>query len=68
MWKAYLKVIARKDSPAAIHVLDRFHIVSHVGKALDQVRASEAGDEALGGLGAAAQPSAAGACSSARRT
>ncbi|MEI6972743.1 MAG: ISL3 family transposase [bacterium] len=41
MWKPYLKVIAKKV-PQAIHVLDRFHIVSHVSKALDKVRASEA--------------------------
>jgi len=41
MWKAYLKVMARKAS-GAIHILDRFHIVSHLNKAIDQVRASEA--------------------------
>jgi len=41
MWKAYLKVIAKKAS-GAIHILDRFHIVSHLNKAIDQVRASEA--------------------------
>jgi transposase len=40
MWKAYLKVIAKK-LPAALHILDRYHIVSNLGKALDQVRAEE---------------------------
>jgi len=41
MWQAYLKVIARK-LPAALHILDRYHIVANLGKALDQVRAEEA--------------------------
>jgi len=41
MWKPYLKVIARK-APAAVHVLDRFHIMSNVHKALNEVRAHEA--------------------------
>jgi transposase len=41
MWQAYLKVIARK-LPDALHILDRYHIVSNLGKALDQVRAEEA--------------------------
>jgi transposase len=41
MWKAYLKVIAKKI-PRAIHVLDRFHIMCHLNKAIDQVRAAEA--------------------------
>jgi len=41
MWRAYLKVIAKKI-PHAIHVLDRFHIMSHLNKAIDQVRAAEA--------------------------
>lgn len=40
MWKPYLKVIAKKAGQA-IHVLDRFHIMSHFGKALDEVRAGE---------------------------
>jgi len=40
MWKPYLKVIAKKASHA-IHVLDRFHIMVHFGKALNEVRASE---------------------------
>jgi transposase len=41
MWKAYLKVIAKKAGQA-IHVLDRFHIMSHLNKAIDEVRADEA--------------------------
>ena len=40
MWKAYLKVIAKKASQA-IHVLDRFHIMAHMNKAIDEVRAGE---------------------------
>lgn len=40
MWKPYLKVIAKKAGQA-IHVLDRFHIMTHFGKALDEVRAGE---------------------------
>jgi transposase len=41
MWKAYLKVIAKK-LPGALHILDRYHIVANLNKALDQVRAEEA--------------------------
>lgn len=41
MWQPYLKVIARKAS-GAIHVLDRFHIMTHMSKAIDEVRAKEA--------------------------
>lgn len=41
MWKPYLKVIAKRAS-GAIHVLDRFHIMSHFSKAIDEVRADEA--------------------------
>ena len=41
MWKPYLKLIA-KFAGQAIHVLDRFHIVAKVNKAVDEVRASEA--------------------------
>ena len=40
MWRAYLKVIAKK-LPGALHILDRYHIVANLGKALDQVRAEE---------------------------
>lgn len=41
MWKPYLKIIAKKAGQA-IHVLDRFHIMGHFGKAIDEVRAQEA--------------------------
>ena len=41
MWKPYLKVIAKKAGQA-IHVLDRFHIMAHLSKAIDEVRAQEA--------------------------
>ena len=41
MWQAYLKVIAKK-LPEALHILDRYHIVANLNKALDQVRAEEA--------------------------
>jgi transposase len=41
MWKAYLKVIAKKASQA-VHVLARFHIMQKMNKAIDEVRAGEA--------------------------
>lgn len=41
MWKPYLKVIAEK-LPQAIHILDRFHIVANLNKALNEIRAAEA--------------------------
>ena len=41
MWKPYLQVIAKAASQA-IHVLDRFHIMSMLNKAIDEVRATEA--------------------------
>ncbi len=41
MWKPYLRVVAKKASQA-IHVLDRFHIMSHFSKAIDEIRAQEA--------------------------
>jgi len=40
MWQAYIKVIAKKASQA-IHILDRFHIMQKMSKAIDQVRAAE---------------------------
>jgi len=40
MWKPYLKVI-KKKAPLAIHILDRFHIVAMLNKAIDEVRAGE---------------------------
>ncbi len=41
MWRPYLKVMAEK-ARHAIHVLDRFHLMAHVNKAIDEVRAQEA--------------------------
>ena len=40
MWQPYLKVIAKKAG-GAIHVLDRFHIMAKMNKAIDEVRAKE---------------------------
>ena len=40
MWEPYLKVIREKCSEA-LHILDRFHIVAKMNKALDEVRAGE---------------------------
>jgi len=40
MWKAYIKVI-KKKAPQALHILDRFHIVAKINKAIDEVRAGE---------------------------
>jgi transposase len=40
MWKPYLKVIAAQAGQA-LHVLDRFHIASHLNQAVDQVRRAE---------------------------
>ena len=39
MWKPYLRAIREKVSHA-LHILDRFHIVAHLGKAIDEVRAA----------------------------
>jgi transposase len=41
MWRAYLKVIRKKMSHA-VHILDRFHVVARLNKAVDQVRSAEA--------------------------
>jgi len=40
MWEPYLKVIREKCSEA-LHILDRFHIVAKMNKAVDEVRAGE---------------------------
>jgi transposase len=40
MWEPYRKVIREKCSNA-LHILDRFHIVAKMNKALDEVRADE---------------------------
>jgi transposase len=42
MWKPYLNVLTAKAGQA-LHVLDRFHITSHLNQALDQVRRAESG-------------------------
>ena len=41
MWQPYLTVLAEQASQA-IHVLDRFHIMQKLNKAIDEVRAEEA--------------------------
>src|SRR5439155_291822 len=41
MWKPYLGVIREKCSQA-LNILDRFHIVAKVNKALDEIRSAEA--------------------------
>ena len=40
MWKPYLDVVARYAAKA-LNVLDRFHIMMHMNKAIDKVRAKE---------------------------
>ena len=40
MWKPYLKVIKERVGQA-VHILDRFHIVARLNKALNEVRAQE---------------------------
>jgi transposase len=40
LWQPYLKVLA-EQAGGAIHVLDRFHIMKQLGKAIDDVRAAE---------------------------
>ena len=40
MWEPYLKIIREKCSEP-LHILDRFHIVAKMNKALDEIRAGE---------------------------
>src|SRR6056297_1348831 len=40
MWKPYLRIIAKKAGDA-LNILDRFHIMSQMNKAIDKVRAQE---------------------------
>jgi transposase len=40
MWEPYQKLI-REHCSEALHILDRFHIVANMNKALDQVRSEE---------------------------
>jgi len=42
MWQPYLRVIAAQAGHA-LHILDRFHITSHLNEAVDQVRRAECG-------------------------
>ena len=41
MWKSYLRV---QKAGQAMHILDRFHIMSHMSKAVDKIRATEVKD------------------------
>lgn len=41
MWKPYLQLIGQ-HCPNALNILDRFHVVAKLNKAIDDVRASEA--------------------------
>lgn len=41
MWQPYLKVIAERVSQA-VHILDRYHIMAKMNKAIDEIRAAEA--------------------------
>jgi transposase len=41
MWKPYLDIV-KKKAGQAIHILDRFHVVMKLNKAVDEVRAKEA--------------------------
>jgi transposase len=41
MWKPYLRVVAQKAGQAC-HIVDRFHVMAHFSKAIDQIRAQEA--------------------------
>ena len=49
MWQPYLDVIRQKCSQA-LHILDRFHIVAKMNKALDDVRAAESRQMAQDGF------------------
>src|SRR6266849_4055548 len=40
MWKPYLKVVAKKAGHA-LHILDRFHIATHMSDAIDRVPRAE---------------------------
>jgi len=42
MWRPYLNVLAAQAGQA-LHVLDRFHITSHLNQAVDEVRRAESG-------------------------
>ena len=40
MWKPYLQVL-KSQAGHALHVLDRFHVASHLNRAVDEVRRNE---------------------------
>ena len=40
MWKAYLHIL-KERVPDTINILDKFHIMQKMGKALDSIRAQE---------------------------
>ena len=40
MWKPYINII-RTNAINALHILDRFHIMTHFSKAIDEIRADE---------------------------
>lgn len=50
MWKPFLNII-RECAPNALNILDRFHIMMHFSKAIDEVRAGEARSLARAGKG-----------------
>jgi transposase len=41
MWQPYLEVLAAK-APQAVHVLDRYHVVAQLNRAVDEIRRGEA--------------------------
>jgi len=43
MWKGFLAVIRRR-APTALHVLDKFHIIANLDKAVDETRRREAAE------------------------
>lgn len=43
MWKGFLAVIRRR-APTALHVLDKFHIIANLNKAVDETRRREAAE------------------------
>jgi transposase len=48
MWRQYLQVVAERAGQA-VHVLDRYHVVAKLNKAIDEVRAKEARELARDG-------------------
>lgn len=50
MWRPFINVVER-FAPQVVHVLDRFHIVAKLHKAVDEVRAKEAKELARKGAG-----------------